>query len=126
MRIFQLRPRSAGFVVLFVLLIASSGCTLNSSSQVQGSQGIVTAYAQSLQRCIGFSPGQSWPKKPGPNPDTMQFCRQLPAWASYEQAQQKFMAQDHTAAAKILLGAAQAGNPLRHCGSRSCTTRAMA
>jgi hypothetical protein len=112
MRIFQLRPRSAGFVVLFVLLIASSGCTLNSSSQVQGSQGIVTAYAQSLQRCIGFSPGQSWPKKPGPNPDTMQFCRQLPAWASYEQAQQKFMAQDHAAAAKILLGAAQAGNPL--------------
>lgn len=42
----------------------------------------------------------------------MQFCRQLPAWSAYEQAQQKFMAQDHAGAAQILLGAAQAGNPM--------------
>jgi hypothetical protein len=105
-------PRAVKFAALFVLLIASSGCSTTSSTQAQGAPGAGAASNQTLQRCVGFAPGQPWPKKPGPNPDTMQFCRQLPAWSSYEQAQQKFMAQDHAGAAQLLLSAAKAGNPL--------------
>ena len=81
--------------------------------------GVVTlasvgdAYAQStLQRCLGIVPGQSPPRKIGPSPATMTFCRQLPAWDAYEQAGERFKAGDHSGAATLLGSAAKAGNPV--------------
>lgn len=112
MNIIQPSPRALKVAALFPLaVIAMLGSSSTSSSVTPAPQGSVT-YAPILQKCIGFASDRPWPKKPGPNPDTMQFCRQLPAWPAYEQAQQKFMAQDHAGAAKLLLGAAEAGNPM--------------
>ena len=65
-----------------------------------------------LARCLGLVPGQPPPRKVGPSPATMTFCRQLPAWDVYEQAGERFKAGDHAGAARLLGSAAKAGNPV--------------
>jgi TPR repeat protein len=42
----------------------------------------------------------------------MTFCRQLPAWSTYEQAGARFSAGDYAGAARLAEMAAKAGNPL--------------
>jgi uncharacterized protein len=91
----SLGPASA---VLFVVVSAAPA-------------GVVSAQTV-LQSCLGIVPGQQ-PKHPfGPSPATMSSCRQLPGWALYEQAGQRFQAGDHAGAAKLALQAAEAGNPI--------------
>lgn len=97
-------------VVVACLGLSPLGC--GAASQGSASEAANAPPSDTLQRCIGFADGQPWPKPPGPKPETMSFCEQLPEWKSYDQARQAFQAQDHAGAARLLLVAAQAGNPL--------------
>jgi hypothetical protein len=72
----------------------------------------ITSAETMLQHCIGVVPGQEPRHKLGPSPETMSYCRQLPAWSQYEQAGQRYQAGDHAGAARLALQAAEAGNPL--------------
>src|ERR1022692_3357008 len=97
-------------VLVAALGIPPLGCGTASRDSASGAADAPPS--DTLQHCIGFAAGQPWPKPAGPKPDTMSFCRQLPAWTSYDQARQAFQGQDHARAARLLLEAARAGNPL--------------
>jgi hypothetical protein len=96
--------------VVAALGIPLLGCGAASQNSVSDLANAPSS--DTLQHCIGFAAGQPWPNPAGPKPETMSFCEQLPAWKSYDQARQTFQAQDHAAAARLLLVAAGAGNPL--------------
>ena len=100
------------FAIPFVL--AALGCgggTQQAAGAPQSGGGISVKANPTLQHCIGTAPGQP-PQKIGPSPATMNYCRQLPGWDTYEQAGQRFQAGDHPGAAKLLISSAQAGNPI--------------
>ncbi len=61
-----------------------------------------------LQQCLGIVPGR--PLVVGSTAAKAAACGQLPAADLYEQAGVRFKSGDHAGAARILLGAAQAGN----------------
>jgi len=94
------------FVVVFLtFILAACGQT----ARAQDSVNIVMT-SGALQRCLGITPnsGKMKPSNPASDPN----CRQLPGADIYNQAGVKFQAGDHAGAAKILMSAAQAGNPL--------------
>jgi hypothetical protein len=97
----------AGVGVLGVLPLACGVAPHGSASEAANAPP-----SDALQHCVGFTADQPWPKPAGPKPDTMSFCERLPEWKSYDQARQAFQAQDHAGAARLLLVAARAGNPL--------------
>ena len=108
-------PASWSFLLLAGAVVAALGIpplACGAASQDASSQAATAASSETLQQCIGFAAGQPWPKPAGPKPETMSSCERLPAWKSYDQARQAFQAQDHAGAARLLLVAARAGNPL--------------
>jgi hypothetical protein len=104
--------RKLALVILLALI--ALGCSTSSQQAAAAPQSgrISVSPNAALQRCIGTAPGQPRPQKIGPSPATMTYCRQLPGWDLYEQAGQRFQANDHTGAAKILINSAKVGNPI--------------
>jgi Sel1 repeat len=95
--------------VLFAL--GCGGGSQQAAAIPQTNTRISLSVNPTLHYCIGTAPGQT-PQKIGPSPATMSYCRQLPGWDLYEQADQRFQAGDHAGAAKLALESAKTGNPL--------------
>jgi uncharacterized protein len=104
--------KKLGLTLPFLLIALGCGSTPKQAAAIPQSTRISVSPNPTLQRCIGTAPGQPRPQKIGPSPATMNFCRQLPGWDLYEQAGQRFQANDHAGAAKILISSAKAGNPI--------------
>jgi uncharacterized protein len=90
-------------------LVALTVLSLSLVSMPALAQSGVVRASGLLQKCLGITWGAP---KMMRGPGTQQYCKQLPGADIYDKAGALFQAGDHAGAAKVVTGAAEAGNAM--------------